>query len=308
MAEETRDFWSKAKAWFKGGRSGWFRPLEIVTPLTAGALDKYYEHVRNGLTKDMDFLRRPIAWRRRWSNLIKFVALVALAVGILLPIIQPGEGDFLFLKDRTGAEIALVAVAAGGLLFLLDRLFNVSGSWTRLMLAELQVQKLLIRLQFEWAKRRPTITDSNVAAEGVAMIDLLQAASVEANAVMEAQKRTWATELDTAAAALSARLETQQTTLAALVQQQQAERKAGALNIRIDKPGDLEGPVKIRVNAVDKEGSQTPQASYGVTGVPSGLARVTVTAKRKAPPGGEFRFEKAIDVPADGVADVAVAV
>lgn len=287
----------------------WFKDMTISPVLTPAALDGYYEHVRDQLASDMVFLRTPIAGRRRLSYLLKWVALLGLAGGILLPALAPGDVAVPGLGVHRGVELAFIAVAAGGIGLAVDRVFNISSSWARLTLAEAAVQKVRERLQFDWAKRRPAITDANAAAEGPALIDLLRDASQESTAIVETQKRTWTTELDAAAASLLAQLDTQRASLAELVraQQEQASKPTtGAVNIAIDNPANLKGPVVIRINGEEKHRAPAPAANLTVDGIPAGLQAIALEAERSAVPPTPFVFEQTVAIAAGAAATLQV--
>lgn len=288
----------------------WAQPLTISNILDEKALDRYFNTVIDRLTADMVFLRRPIG-RRYWtSGLLRAAALAALAAGMLLPILAPGQHT-VFGIGGTGAELALVAVITGGLIMLADQLFNVSRSWTRLMLAELKVKTVRDNLEMEWAKRRPAINAGNAATEGIALIELLDAALTEGSAVMVAQKQSWADELDEASAALRSQLESHRGSLAQTVQQQREEAARptkGAVNITIDKPAELRGAIKIKVDGDEKASVPSPAAVLSVGNLDVGLRMIELVSERNATPPVPFSASQSIKIEPGAVATMAVRV
>ena len=290
----------------QSGRS-WTKPITVVTTLTPEALDTLYADVDAKLDSDREFLGRTIVWRRRWSNVVKFVAWLLFSLGVLLPILIVKRE----LWDRSGVELAMIAIVAGGLLLVADQLFNWSRSWQRLTLAELRVRFMRQMLALEWQKRRPFLTDAAIATEGVALIDLLATATKDANEVMLTQKQAWTSELDQALGDLRARFETQRSSLEKTVQAQQEEAAkptTGALNIVIDQPADLAGEVVVLVDGKEARKWPAPDAALSVGNVPAGLRVVELRGKRTAPEGKDFTFAQSVEVKAGAAAGFSVKV
>ncbi|HEV2817942.1 MAG TPA: SLATT domain-containing protein [Allosphingosinicella sp.] len=258
----------------------WFKPLPVKGDFTPATLDSYFEAVQLWIEDDMAFLRKPIArWRKR-SYRTRGLAFAAVAAGVLLPlpIMNPWPG----FPD--GLRMGYLAVVLGGLVLLLDRVYNISNSWARLTLAEMQVKQVRYRLDLDWAKQRPLLTSDNGPTQGPILVDLLRAALDATHQIMETQKMAWTTELNQALDALRARLDSDRTALEQLrAQRQQDEQRptTGAVNLTIDKPDLLKAPITVRVG--DKsEQLQTVPARHSVNGVPAGLQTISLTAARAA--------------------------
>jgi len=291
--------------------SSWNKKLPIVTPLTPAGLDQLYDEIDARLDRDIDFLGLPVRWRRMSSNLLKLLALTLFAAGLLLPILAPDRNTFALPGERSGSELALVAIVAGGLLLLGDQLFNLSHSWQRLMLSQMRVIGIRQSLWVEWQKRRPFVTDRGMATEGVAMIELLAAALKDTHQEMVGQKQAWASELDAALTDLRGRLDTQRGSIEMAVQAEKEEAArptTGAIDVAIDKPGELEGEVKLVVDGKEAGTYATPGASLSVGNIAVGLRTVELRAKRKAPADGPFAFSKSVEVEAGAAAILEVKV
>jgi hypothetical protein len=302
---EPESFMTRIARLFRRRTGSWDKQITIHPALTPAALDALYGQVYDKLTDDMAFLRSPVRWRRLVANLVKLAALLLFAAGLLLPILLVEEASYFGLPPRSGAELALAAIVAGGLILLADQLFNLSRSWQRLMLAELQVKSVRQALAMEWQKRRPFVADSAMATEGVAMIELLASALKENHQVMLTQKQAWATELDQALTELRGRFESQRGALEKTVaaqKEEEARPTTGALNIAIDKPGDLTGEVVLLVDGKEARKWPAPDAALSVGNVPAGLRVVELTAKRKAPAGADFTFAQSVKVDGGAVA------
>lgn len=285
----------------------WDKPLTIAPTLTPAALDSYFECVQNRLLKDMEYLRVPMRWRRGWSNGLKGAAWLSVAGGILLPsLFPPGAANLL---GRTGTETAFIIVAVGGLLLLMDQIFNVSGSWTRLMIAELEVRKVRYELEFDWARRRPFVTEDNVMQEGPILIERLLTSVAAAHAIMDAQKRAWAMELEKAMKALEARLEKDRADLAgARSEEKQRDRKpaSGAINVTVGKAEAIKPPLAVLVGGAERRifESSVPKV-FTVPDVPAGNASLELRAGAAAD-AGAWTWSRTVTVPDGGVAEVAV--
>lgn len=281
--------------------SSWNKSLPVVAPLTLAGLDQLYTEIDSRLDRDIDFLGLPVRWRRICSNLLKLLALILFASGVLLPIIAPDHNALEFAGGRSGSELALVAIVAGGLLLLGDQLFNLSHSWQRLMLSQMRVIGIRQSLWVEWQKRRPFVTDSGMATEGIAMIELLAAALKDTHQEIVTQKQAWASELEVAVTDLRGRFESQRGSIETAVKDEKAvaaKPTTGAINVSIDKPGELDGEVKLIIDGKKAGSYAAPGASLSVGNIQVGLRTVEILAKRKAPPEAPFAFSKALEIEA----------
>ena len=262
-----------------GDTDTWFGSLKVSGDFKPATLDGYFTTVQGWLTKDMRFLRRPIK-RRRWiSDAIRGLAFIAVALGVLLPLpIWTSWSSF-----SSGLEMGYLAVIIGGLILLFDRTFNISGSWMRLQLAEMQVKQIRYRLDLDWAKRRPLLTEENGPAEGPGLIDLLRAASDASHDIVQAQKTAWTTELTQAVETLRGRLDADRVTLEQLRTRQaeeQARPKTGTLNLSFDKPELIKGPLKVQVNDGEEKAMNDIPTVFPLKDLPAGDQIIGVTADR----------------------------
>jgi hypothetical protein len=279
--------------------SSWNKKLPIVTQLTPAGLDQLYDEIDERLDRDIDFLGLPVRWRRMSSNLLKLLALILFAAGLLLPILFAERNSLSWSGGRSGSELALVAIVAGGLLLLGDQLFNLSHSWQRLMLSQMRVIGIRQSLWVEWQKRRPFVTDSGMANEKVAMIELLAAALKDTHQEVVAQKQAWASELDAALADLRGRFDTQRGWIEKAVQaekEEEAKPTTGSVNVTIDRPAELKGEVKLLVDGKEARKWDSPGASLSVGNVTAGMRNLELVGKRKTPPDEPFGFGQALEV------------
>lgn len=273
-------------------RADWFSSLEVGGDFTAPTLDRYFAKIQTWLGEDMAFLRAPIRRWKKKSDRLRMFAFVTLALGVLLPL--PILNSWRGWPD--GLELGYLAVLAGGLALLLDRVFNVSNSWMRLTLAEMQVRQLRYRLDLDWAKRRPLLSPESAGTEGPALIDMLRTAMDSDHQIMETQKKTWTSELAQAMEAMRARLESDRVSLAQLRAERAARPSAGGVTIRIDKPNELVGPVKVSVGSMPAETVDIVPSEWTVVNVPAGLTRVVIEAKRAGAAGAPYKAAQPVHV------------
>jgi hypothetical protein len=259
----------------------WFKPLPVKGDFSTSTLDGYFAAVQDRLESDMAFLRTPInRWRMR-AYWVRGLAFLAVAGGILfpLPLMKPWPGL------PNGLEMGYLAVVLGGLVLLLDRVYNVSNSWVRLTLAEMQVKQVRYRLDLDWAKQRPALTADNGSVQGPILIDLLRVALDATHQIMETQKTAWTNELSQALDSLRSRLDADRASLEQLRSQQREQEQrptTGAINVTLDKPGDLKPPVLIRVAGEEKLRLDSVPARFSVNGIPAGLQTIGIEAGRAA--------------------------
>lgn len=259
----------------------WFKPLPITGDFSAQTLDGYFKAVQTRIEDDMAFLRTPInLWRMR-AYWIRGLAFLAVAAGILLPlpIMRPWRGF------PNGLEMGYLAVILGGLVLLLDRVYNVSNSWVRLTLAEMQVKQVRYRLDLDWAKQRPALTADNGPVQGPILIDMLRTALDATHQIMETQKTAWTTELTQALDSLRSRLDADRASLEQIrTQQREQEQRptTGAINVTIDQPDQLKPPLVIRVAGEEKLKLDSVPTQFSVNGIPAGLQTMSIAAGRTA--------------------------
>jgi hypothetical protein len=286
-------------------KAEWFKSIQVKGDFGPATMDGYFATVQQWLKEDMEFLRKPIVtWRGR-STLMRAIAFLALVAGVFLPLplFDP------IRNGPSGIEMGYVAILAGGLVLLADQIFAVSSSWMRLTMAEMQVKQVRYRLDFEWAKRRPLLTPENAATEGPALIDILKTATDACHEIMETQKQAWTNEIRQGMEALRSRLDEDRISLQRLRterQQEQSKPKTGAVNITLDKPGDLKGPLAVRIGGEEKLKLETVPAKLSVNAVPAGLQTISLSAFRAD--GKPFAYMVTEEVAAGEVKAIAVAV
>jgi hypothetical protein len=263
----------------RADRLKWFKSLEVIGDFSPPSLASYFKTVQVWLENDMAFLRKPIPFWKGLSYWTRGLAFAGVAAGVLLPLpifhARPGLPN--------GLEIGYLSVLLGGLVLLLDRTFNISNSWMRLMLAEMQMKQVRYRLDLDWAKQFPVLTADNGATQGPILLDLLRAAMDAGHHIMETQKTAWTTELSQAMDALRTRLDADRVTLEQLRTQRQQEDQrptTGAVNLTIDKPQLLKGPLTVTVGSAEPVRSDTVPATLSVNNVPAGLQTISVAAGR----------------------------
>jgi hypothetical protein len=286
----------------------WLKPLSVKGNFSSHTLDGYFAEVQAWIEDDMAFLRKPIdRWRMR-AYWIRFLAFLAVAAGVLfpLPIMDPWPG----FPD--GLKMGYLAVILGGLVLLLDRVYNVSNSWVRLTMAEMQVKQVRYRLDLDWAAQRPTLTGDNGATQGPVLIALLRVALDATHQIMETQKTAWTTELTQAMDSLRTRLDADRATLEQMrTQRQRQEEEArpatGAINLTIDKPGQLKAPLKVSIAGVERLTMDNVPSQLSVNGVAAGLQAISVKAVHVTG-GGQFEWGKTEEVVAGRAKTIAVKV
>jgi hypothetical protein len=183
----------------------------------------------------------------------------------------------------------------------------------RLTLAEMEVKQVRYRFELEWARRRPLLTPENAITEGPALIDILKTALDSAHDIVQTQKVTWTTEIRQGMEALRSRLNEDRVALERLRAEQlqeQSRPKTGAVNITLDKPADLKGPLEVKVGGEVKLrlNDQTPPAKVSVNDVPAGLQTIVVSAVRAASPNAPFVYMVSETIPAGDAKALTVSV
>jgi hypothetical protein len=180
--------------------------MEATWDLSAGTLDRYYAQVVNYLDQNIADIRVRRKRFKRPAFVIRALALGFACAGVLLPLLY-GPGDF--FRSRNGVEAGYIAFAIGALLLLVDQVFAISTSWSRLRLSELQLAGLRNDLEFDWAKQRPLLDSAqDKIASAQALLDLLKDAKSKAHLVNESQMKSWISELAEGHSVLSTKVGT----------------------------------------------------------------------------------------------------
>jgi hypothetical protein len=190
--------------------------MEIHGDLSAETLSSYFKHVSAEITAEIRWYKRKRKEGRFLTTSLRTLAVTAAAAGILLPLMENfaeriARGlAWLFgvpAAQITGAEAAYISLAFGAVLLLIDQVFVVTSGWVRYMITELKLKAALSDLEFEWAERFPRVVAGEGGAdEAKAALAALRKARVAANEIVEAETRTWASELDRAKVALSEKI------------------------------------------------------------------------------------------------------
>jgi hypothetical protein len=113
---------------------------------------------------------------------------------------------------------------------------------------------------------------------------------------METQKEAWNNEIKQGIEALRSRLNDDRLALEKLRAQQLQEKarpRVGAVNITIDKAGDLKGPLTVKVGDETRLKLDNVPAKFSVNNIAAGLQTLHVTASRAA---GQSNFDYIVTV------------
>lgn len=292
---DDREGWLKQLGRSLTSKNDWYPELEISDTVTRADLKRYFERVRDRIKGDMAFVREPISRYRQWSASLRLLGVVAIGCGILLPAIFADQRtlgtNWLGLTwNLSGLEAAYIAVALGGILLLLDQVFDLTNGWTRLFIAESKLKSVLEELEFDWAIAWSQVTDANIKAEAPKLIEKLQAAARATNVIMHEQKSSWTGAVRTAWEALRTRLEADRGLYQVQIreaEQARARPSTGSINLIITNPLLLKPPVRITLNGEARLSLLVVPSGHVIGNVAPGLHAVEVAAERatgQAPP------------------------
>lgn len=123
------------------------------------------------------------------SKVLRISAVILLAVGGIVPVLA-------LLTDRAvDPEWGYIGLLVGAAAMLLDRGFGFSSSWSRYVMAAMQVRRWLTKFQLEWAQVQADLIDRQVKPDDVkARLIILASFAQELGRLVESETALWASE------------------------------------------------------------------------------------------------------------------
>lgn len=163
----------------------------------AASLSKLYDHVAGVGQEVVDWYYGAKRPKRRWGRSLRLGAILSTGVAAGIPLLAE-----IFEQEggRPGIQPlwAAVALAAAGLMILLDRFWGCTSGWVRYLLAGQEASNALERFRLDWqsaiiawGNQGPT-TD-----QAQAMVALAKSFLVQVQGVVREETKGWAAEFQT---------------------------------------------------------------------------------------------------------------
>jgi SMODS and SLOG-associating 2TM effector domain 2 len=179
--------------------------LDWQAPEVMTSLDALFRWVEAGAIDAYSWYLREKEKKSRASKALRISAVVAIALGSMIPVLA------LILGPHLNAEWGFVVLAFGAAILLLDRAFGFSRSWARYVATAMEIKTVLTRAQLAWARRCATGSGAGPGTDGTAVAEALTEIEELARQVGELIKQEtaeWASEVHDSLAELGQNLDT----------------------------------------------------------------------------------------------------
>jgi hypothetical protein len=268
-------------------------------------LADYVDERRERIRKIVNWYKTRAFWRRLLTVALRCAILaVLLYAGVILlrPADQGGTVKFLWLTFPSQGNAALAAAVIAVILIAANQVFMLSTSWTRYMLAKMDIEVKEQKFTGEWDKLSATLTDENAAAQRNAVIDLISGHLTDVWGVMRAETASWGADLAAAMQRLEQMVKDQRSATETLVKAADAARPTtSVVRVVIANYKNVSGPLTVTV-AGKTASSPAPTPTLVVADVPTGGHAIELKYKDKT--GAEQKLQDAVELEAGKVAVV----
>ena len=164
-------------------------------------------------------------WRRRIGCFLRYLAIVATAVGGVLPAVS-ASAHFRWI-DPVWATVIL---AGAGLLVAIDKLGGFTSGWVRYVLAGQEIDQAVENFRFSWETEKLKISSPLTNNQMQAMLSKCQEFLKQVQGIVKNETDKWATEFQ---AALTD-VEQAAKAAAAAAKEKAAIEKQGGINLEVE--------------------------------------------------------------------------
>ncbi|MBM3240298.1 SLATT domain-containing protein [Candidatus Poribacteria bacterium] len=233
--------------------------MEIQNTVTIAALEQAFKASLAKAEKDCNWYKERIWRSRALSYLIRGITLIAVVLGIILPLTKKDTVDkFLVLFDgpaEAGYSFLLLAI----LVLAMDYVFMLSGTWARYINAMTKIETLISKAEYDWQRMKSGIaSDGDAHEQREKAFNLFQKLVLDSRKVVEDETAAWGTELSQALQKLDSLVKEQRIAVETLYKEEKTARDeankiessttTGGITVEIDKPEKLKGVLTMAVD------------------------------------------------------------
>ncbi len=216
-------------------------PLEVLDwsdTAREQSLARIYEHVRNDARTAIDWYIRARKPKKFLSRTTRFVAMAAVAVAGILPLIN----EVVAGVNISGVWVS-IAVAVAGAAVGFDKFYDSSTGWIRYMTTEQQLRNALETFEMEWESQRAAWAGSPPNADALtSMLNRARAFANEVNSIVRDETYLWVEQFKSSMKDIEA-----------MVQAREEARREGVVNIVLTNGDDVDGEWVV----TDETGEET---------------------------------------------------
>jgi hypothetical protein len=257
-------FWKEPPPFAPWGAPDWAKAT------AEACVEQTRQYVERQLHFEIDWYRRNIGWRRRFSQAFRALAIVLTTLGGLVPVLH-SAGVLALLEPEpapAGLELGqlgyvLLAMAGGFALF--DRFFGFSTAWMRYVAAMCALERVRELFRLEWvALSRPRAGMTVDEAHG-RLLELAKRSLLKAKELTERETEAWITEFKANLAQLEKDLRAQV-----------EAGRPGAIDVKVKDGDKASDGFELRLDQLLVEHVTGSTAS--IASVPPGLHKVSAAA------------------------------
>lgn len=238
--------------------------MSIQDPVTVAGLDQAFKDAVGKAESDYRWYDDR-KWRpRTLSYLIRGVTMIAIVLGVILPLTRKGPVDMLLVSFDGPAEAGYSFLLLAVLVLALDHVFMLSGAWARYIDAMTKIRTLILKGECDWQRMRSGLSSDGAAYEQrEKAFDLFQRLVLDSRKVVEDETAAWGTELSQALQKLDSLVKDQRIAAETLYREEQKARDeanrienaatTGGVTVEIDNPGKLKGVLTVAVDELTIE-------------------------------------------------------
>lgn len=156
----------------------------------------------------------------RLTKLIRFVACLLFAFGIIWPFINSGIDG----TDKMKVNVGYISLAIGGLLMLLDKYLGISAGYVRFYVTELDIQKNTLEFKENWNIEMARSSQPPSVENILSLLNQIKQFRQAISQIIQVETRDWATEFQAQSGEL----------FELFKQQQQAQPKTSSISVIVD--------------------------------------------------------------------------
>ncbi|HEX3445459.1 MAG TPA: SLATT domain-containing protein [Chthoniobacterales bacterium] len=146
-----------------------------------------YEFAVAAAEKNITWYRTKKKPRQQLSHFVRCTALLLAIVGGLCPLLPE-------VSKIDVSRYGYILLAAGGGLILFDKLFGLSSSWMRFMVAAQELEALLDSFRVDWASEKSKLNTLAATLDSDPRFQLIKDFIVNMHAVIERETNEWKAE------------------------------------------------------------------------------------------------------------------
>jgi hypothetical protein len=150
-------------------------------------LCKLYEYAVATAERNIDWYRTKKKPKQQLSHSVRCTALLLAIVGGLCPLLPE-------VSKIDVSRYGYILLAAGGGLILFDKLFGLSSSWMRFMVAAQEMEALLDAFRVDWASEKSKLNTPATTSDSDPRFQLIKDIFANMHAIIERETNEWKAE------------------------------------------------------------------------------------------------------------------